>query len=255
MGQFTSADSVQGPNRYGYVLGNPETMTDPTGHDAWWGGSDQGGWCATCGTTTGGTKNGDTTSPYDAQGRCNTVSQCESDWQNAFESWHKKGNADQGKAIFGMVGADMLFAISGFLTGNIADAISVALDAISLVVYGMDLISDALPDGIIKNAIQNFYINSALYMGVFHAIQAVMDFSWLIQVVVANAMYIVTGPLKYILGLIIGFVGQIVDSASQAGLYHGRQEFAVGDVIEKEGLVGWCNATGNCDPTYQQRFV
>jgi RHS repeat-associated protein len=30
-GQFTSADSVQGPNRYGYVAGNPETATDPTG--------------------------------------------------------------------------------------------------------------------------------------------------------------------------------------------------------------------------------
>jgi RHS repeat-associated protein len=30
-GQFTSADSVQGPNRYAYVAGNPETATDPTG--------------------------------------------------------------------------------------------------------------------------------------------------------------------------------------------------------------------------------
>ena len=32
VGQFTSADSVQGPNRYGYVAGNPETYSDPTGH-------------------------------------------------------------------------------------------------------------------------------------------------------------------------------------------------------------------------------
>ncbi|GCF08613.1 hypothetical protein KDI_21770 [Dictyobacter arantiisoli] len=32
VGQFTSADTVQGPNRYGYVAGNPETYTDPTGH-------------------------------------------------------------------------------------------------------------------------------------------------------------------------------------------------------------------------------
>jgi RHS repeat-associated protein len=31
VGQFTTADTVQGPNRYGYVAGNPETMTDPTG--------------------------------------------------------------------------------------------------------------------------------------------------------------------------------------------------------------------------------
>ena len=31
VGQFTSADTVQGPNRYGYVAGNPETLTDPTG--------------------------------------------------------------------------------------------------------------------------------------------------------------------------------------------------------------------------------
>ena len=42
-GQFTSADTVQGPNRYGYVAGNPETNTDPTGnltfvesHLNWW---------------------------------------------------------------------------------------------------------------------------------------------------------------------------------------------------------------------------
>ena len=32
IGQFISADTVQGPNRYAYVGGNPETLTDPTGH-------------------------------------------------------------------------------------------------------------------------------------------------------------------------------------------------------------------------------
>jgi RHS repeat-associated core domain len=31
VGQFISADAVQGPNRYGYVAGNPETRIDPTG--------------------------------------------------------------------------------------------------------------------------------------------------------------------------------------------------------------------------------
>ncbi|MGH2487276.1 MAG: RHS repeat-associated core domain-containing protein, partial [Ktedonobacterales bacterium] len=31
VGQFISADSAQGPNRYSYVGGNPETATDPTG--------------------------------------------------------------------------------------------------------------------------------------------------------------------------------------------------------------------------------
>ncbi len=31
VGVFTSADSVQGPNRYGYVGGNPATRTDPSG--------------------------------------------------------------------------------------------------------------------------------------------------------------------------------------------------------------------------------
>ena len=32
IGQFISADTVQGPNRYAYVGGNPETLTDPSGH-------------------------------------------------------------------------------------------------------------------------------------------------------------------------------------------------------------------------------
>jgi RHS repeat-associated protein len=31
LGQFASADGVQGPNRYAYTGGNPETRTDPTG--------------------------------------------------------------------------------------------------------------------------------------------------------------------------------------------------------------------------------
>ncbi|HZO72142.1 MAG TPA: RHS repeat-associated core domain-containing protein [Ktedonobacteraceae bacterium] len=35
VGQFTSADTMQGLNRYGYVVGNPETSIDPTGHFNW----------------------------------------------------------------------------------------------------------------------------------------------------------------------------------------------------------------------------
>jgi RHS repeat-associated protein len=40
LGQFVSSDSVGGLNRYGYVAGNPETNTDPTGHRIWTGGND-----------------------------------------------------------------------------------------------------------------------------------------------------------------------------------------------------------------------
>jgi RHS repeat-associated protein len=40
LGQFMSADTIGGLNRYGYVAGNPETATDPTGHRLWTGGGD-----------------------------------------------------------------------------------------------------------------------------------------------------------------------------------------------------------------------
>jgi RHS repeat-associated protein len=43
VGQFVSADSVQGPNRYAYVSGNPETYIDPTGEMGLrWGLSPEG---------------------------------------------------------------------------------------------------------------------------------------------------------------------------------------------------------------------
>jgi hypothetical protein len=45
VGQFTSADSVQGPNRYEYVGGNPETITDPTGQFGACAGSMPDGRC------------------------------------------------------------------------------------------------------------------------------------------------------------------------------------------------------------------
>jgi len=32
LGQFASADTKEGPNRFAYVAGNPETLVDPTGH-------------------------------------------------------------------------------------------------------------------------------------------------------------------------------------------------------------------------------
>ena len=61
VGQFTSADTVQGPNRYGYVAGNPETLTDPSGHLICCGGyapppppptvNGCGGHLTPCGTT------------------------------------------------------------------------------------------------------------------------------------------------------------------------------------------------------------
>ncbi len=35
VGQFISADSAQGLNRYGYVQGNPTTLTDPSGLSIW----------------------------------------------------------------------------------------------------------------------------------------------------------------------------------------------------------------------------
>jgi RHS repeat-associated protein len=45
VGQFTSADTEQGPNRYAYVSGNPETLTDPTGQFGRCGGSMADGVC------------------------------------------------------------------------------------------------------------------------------------------------------------------------------------------------------------------
>ena len=69
LGQFTSADSAGqgGLNRYGYVAGNPETYTDPSGHMQ----------CATCG---GGGGGGDNPPPPSGNGGpCITDNNCPTD--------------------------------------------------------------------------------------------------------------------------------------------------------------------------------
>lgn len=59
LGQFTSADDTQGPNRYAYVDDNPETHNDPTGHivgclaDAFQARFAGGSWLGTAATCAG----------------------------------------------------------------------------------------------------------------------------------------------------------------------------------------------------------
>ncbi len=52
IGQFISADAVEGGDRYAYVSGNPETLTDPTGQYSC-GGTDSG-FCNPGGSPAGG---------------------------------------------------------------------------------------------------------------------------------------------------------------------------------------------------------
>jgi RHS repeat-associated protein len=53
-GQFISADTAAGPNRYAYVADDPETLTDPTGHRYF---------CGDCGGGSGGSGNGSGSDP------------------------------------------------------------------------------------------------------------------------------------------------------------------------------------------------
>jgi RHS repeat-associated protein len=75
VGQFTSADLVQGPNRYAYVAGNPETLTDPTGQYIS-GGPGSGDSCfvenGKCVTETNGNGADDGTPPTP----CNNTDHC-----------------------------------------------------------------------------------------------------------------------------------------------------------------------------------
>ena len=54
-----------------------------------------------------------------------------------------------------------------------------------------------------------------------------------------------------IVGVIIGDVGDFI---GQSLISQGRQEYLQGDAILNEGVSGWCQASGKCNPGYGQRI-
>jgi RHS repeat-associated protein len=268
VGQFTTADTVQGPNRYGYVAGNPETMTDPTGqrlidplngtsftaseYAAARSGGSSGGkkqpvcpiWG--CGYGAGnceiGTDNG-------ANPNCATRS-------NAISPLEIGGNS---AIIFGNVIAIIADVIIFQLKSGEAKwsaLLDIILAVLSLIPTIGSLISlggGGVYEAIYQGLMWTSGIINGLLVPVHWLLQAIKNGRWWEQAainVAVNGLTAVTeGPLAVVQGLFLALIGpgisNLLDGAAHAAIASGIAMSLVAHNQANESISSWCKNEGS----------
>ena len=283
VGQFASADVAQGPNRYGYVAGNPETQTDPTGqrlvcdddsatcHPHRSPGPqpppvDQ---CRTDSTCGGYSLSGGGTSPqtnpnpappekpsHDTQGHCTSYAACDKDKGTAAKAAKDQGDGD--KALGGFM--VLMSAALRLLIDH--DEAAKALDDVIDIIMGLKdffpFLILHLPGGNpLVGALSAFLSDIPKLLGAVRAAQSLMhgwaflNWGWKL---VASVMDVSAGPI----GEAIKEGAKIFGSAVLYGtgalgydlMHKGEREVDHAWETATETTGEWCEKTSNCSSTW-----
>jgi RHS repeat-associated protein len=271
LGQFSSADTVtDGLNRFGYVKGNPETFSDPSGHRCFTG---DGGVCGGPGSspppppppTSGGSGTGGHSSGNGGgSGKtCNPDSAGASDACKARAYDNNKYRDDK---LRDLQTSAYLKQIAGYLLLIFADAVDIIRGTTlakleALLDLGTTIFNSLLPllGQVVQNLIPQFHdvyqqmlhFGSALN-GVLGAVRAAIGFvkqgNWLMQASISVALQIATNaeaPVPSVLfTLAASFFGpaltNYMDSGAHELIRSGLDDQAEWQRQKDMNIVDWC---------------
>ena len=276
-GQFTSADTVaSGRSPYAYVRGNPETLTDPTGHRLC--NPNNPDQCAPPGGGGSGSGSG---SGNGTSGQSPNTDPCQNPKSPActdlkYKAWQFDANAARDKALRGK----LLLAIAMIFTGDVAVAIGdwIVFRTATLWQEQYQAVADlittlgtaflALSKYIVTSGALRSILDGALtltnaLMAGLHAVAAAIDRGGIIAALawdgakeaIADSLGLEVSAATDVVGLLTGgMVGHLISAGGYALAAAGYSMLADYDAAEGESIDQWCQQNSGCPDKHSDTY-